>query len=836
MALLVFCIPLAFCRETMYVFQVKTLLLQYGGMGLLGLMMLQALSSPREEDRAIWWCWPVWLMLLFVLWQVFKSWDSIAPTISWRQMSRVIWLPLVALSVPVFVRKKREFFFSINTFIVTAVCVHLVAWWIYLPETREWLMGAPDAPRETIWDMADSPMGGWLKSLFYPEEFLDIWERKSILKGQKGEALIPMGYHSFNPGKSEAGTFGNKNFLAGYINLTAMLMLWRGVLLWCSSMARWRESRSRFLASMGLLSSPLLICLAGASFFHLIQLGNRGSWLGLAFAMITTGLVFAWVYLPSRWRALGVGFVLITILMGGGVIHALNPQRFVSIFSVSHGSNELRRLIWGSYLSAWWNDGEWPGASSRTDRVLTGFGNYTFRVVYPKVRSPRIFQIEYQQHNTETTHPHNEYLGMLCELGLVGFFLYLTIVGVLLASFCRGLNRGSDWRLESLKMALLMAFLSQLVHQTVSVGVRYTGLAFHFWLVLGFILWWILRGEDSEVSDHTMSQRDHWKTNKAWGLLAPALICILAFVSTPSWSWPIQWFRSQHFFEMGQIYYASIRQYQTQWGQVNRDVQRFQKQIEDAKTSGTEPNVSLNASFARVTDMSERLQKALAFYQSLANRYFEAGYRYDPAHVESLYIGANMAVQLGNRNLAFREHETSSQYFKYALGCYQKIEKELPYFVQLQYWKGVCWKGLGMIAKEQNDASADSHFRRALTSFDRYELQDPTYKELFLDRYFCRVQLGEQDRGMMELVSFLINIEDAGEPLFAEPKRFDARYILSVLSQGGVGVTSEVAQLLYERVMDYHASTCLLPFVPKTDRHIKHSFRLLREQHHAPGL
>jgi hypothetical protein len=85
-------------------------------------------------------------------------------------------------------------------------------------------------------------------------------------------------------------------------------------------------------------------------------------------------------------------------------------------------------------------------------------------------------------------------------------------------------------------------------------------------------------------------------------------------------------------------------------------------------------------------------------------------------------------------------------------------------------------------------------------------------------------------------VSFLLNIEDAGEPLFRDSQRFDARYILSVISQGGLEGTSEVAQLLYERVMDHRASTCLLPFVPKTHRHIKHSFRLLREQDHAPGL
>ena len=840
LASMVFLIPLAFCRETMYVFQVKTLLLQYGGMGLLVLIVLQTNLSHQREDRALWWRWPVWLLLFFVLWQVLKSWDSIAPTISWREMSRVFWLPIVALSVPVFVRNKKQLLSLLNVVVVTAVFVHVVAWWIYLPSIREWLMGTPDVPRETLWDVADSPIGSLLKSLFFPEEFLDVWERKSILKEQKGDAIFPMGLHSLNPGKSEAGTFGNKNFLAGYINLTAVLMIWRGVLLWCSSISisRWRNTsvKARVLLLLGLIASLLLIGLASASFFHLIQLDNRGSWLGLALAVLMVGLVSVWIYLPVRWRALGVGGVLLTTLACGGILYSLSPSRFVSIFSVTHGSNELRRLIWGSYLNAWWDDDEWPGASSRIDRVLTGFGSYTFRVVYPKVRSPRIFQIEYQQHNTETTHPHNEYLGMLCELGLVGLLLYASMVGVLLALFSQELRRGGDWRWESLKLALLMAFLSQLVHQTVSVGVRYTGLSFQFWLTLGLISWWVLRGEECSDSPPSRSPRLDWKASRAWGLLAPALLCSLAWVSMPSLSWPIQWVRSQHFFMMGQVYYASIRQYQTQWGRVNQDVQRFRKQLRDAKVSGAAPRQALSSSFQQATQLSERLQKALSFYQILANRYFEAGYRYDPAHVESLYIGANMAVQLGNRNLAFKEHAASAQYLKYALGCYQKIEKEWPYFVQLHYWKGVCWKGLGVISQDQQKSDAHDHFRRALASFDRYELQDPIYKELFLDRYFCRVRLGERERGMFELVSFLLNIEDAGEPLFRDSQRFDARYILSVISQGGLEGTSEVAQLLYERVMDHRASTCLLPFVPKTHRHIKHSFRLLREQDHAPGL
>ena len=72
-----FAIPLVFCRETMYIFQVKTMLLQYSGLCLLVLMAAHQGFVKGAPD--IFQKWAVRVILLFLAWEVFKSWNTIAP-------------------------------------------------------------------------------------------------------------------------------------------------------------------------------------------------------------------------------------------------------------------------------------------------------------------------------------------------------------------------------------------------------------------------------------------------------------------------------------------------------------------------------------------------------------------------------------------------------------------------------------------------------------------------------------------------------------------------------------------------------------------------------------
>ena len=101
-----FLIPLAFFKETYYIFQIKTTVLQLGGW-LLSLTLLLHFLLRRNQNQDIFHPWLV-LVLIWALWMVFKSWNSISPILSARESTRLIWFPVVATSVICFFKEKRE--------------------------------------------------------------------------------------------------------------------------------------------------------------------------------------------------------------------------------------------------------------------------------------------------------------------------------------------------------------------------------------------------------------------------------------------------------------------------------------------------------------------------------------------------------------------------------------------------------------------------------------------------------------------------------------------------------------------------------------------------------
>jgi O-antigen ligase len=809
----------------MYVFQLKILLLQYGGLTLLLAMVFYHLLS-KDSSLGIWLEPVAWLMVLFLFWQIWKSHDSIAPLISWRDSSRVFWLPIIALSVATFFKNERQLYRLLDAIIVGAVIANILAWLMYVPALKNVVFGDSAKNCAPFIDAYDLPVvGDLLKNLCYPAEFKDVLERKLVLKGRSGEGIFPISSYSFFAGKEEAGTFGNKNFLAGYINLTTPLMLFRVFTL---SLMLLREKLRPLKFGLTVLCIVALTSLSLASLWHLVELQNRGSWIGFAAALVATGLFGLRFLVPARYKV--KLFLSLTLMLGlsVGVLYQYNSKRFTSIFSMSHGSNELRRLIWTNYTKAWWSDRDWEGFENDSYRRLTGFGFYTFRTVYPKVRPPRIFNIEYNQHNTETSHPHNEYLGYLGELGLVGLGLYLSLMFYVLRSFLQASHRLRP-RERLLCAALLFALVSQWGQQTVSVGVRYTGVAFQLWLTMGFILA-VIHFSKANFSSKS-SENASLKNVKYNRYRLPQLVSLLllgaSFLVFPHWDWPYQWFRSQHYFEMGQIYFGSVREAQQQASnqlQQKNKLQNFVAQYQQKKLDlPQELQKELMASRAK----EERIQRMLDFYGPLAEKYFKASFRLDPANFESLYIMAIMKVQLANTALGENNKSEAEKLFSGALSNYETIEDVMPYFVQIHYWKGVCYKGLGVVSSAE--ASAQK-YSLALESFNRYEQQDPYFKELFLDRYFCYARLQQPALATQQLVQFLLSLEKSGEPLFDEQRRYDARAITDAALKGLDSKSSELALAIMAQLMDHRASSCLLPFMPKTDRHVKNGFRLLRER------
>ena len=806
----------------MYIFQAKTLLLQYGGLGLLLLMLTHVFLRP--ETQFDFWKKPAILaMLAFLLWQIWKSWDSIAPVLSWQESSRVFWLPVFAIALVYFIQRPEQRLALVKFIVMAAIVANIYACCCFIPSLKSVIFGSSVKEGRFLLDLYDVPLlGDALKTFFYPQEFLDTFQRKLTLKQSKGEPIFPLTSYSFFPGKDDAGTFGNKNFLAAYINLSTPFIFLQVLSLYWSVIKN--PLLSTFSRLWRLALSLLLLTVALGSLWLLVALQTRGAWLGFAAGIGVTGLYVVRFIVPQMHRFKALLSLVLILALGAAMLYQLNPSRFKSIFSASHGgTNELRSLTWSKYTQAWWSDREWSGFEGDAHRILTGFGQYTFRVVYPKVRSPRIFNIEFNQHNTETSHAHNEYLSYLGELGLVGLGLYLLLLWTLWRALWQG---AKALKLEDLWLgaAIVFALITQLTHQALEVSVRYTGVAFQLWLCMGLLLTLSpFRAQSTSTSAPNPSFLP-----KIWPKTIPFMLLGLSLCAMPNWLWPLKWFRSQHQFEMGQIYFGSVREAQQQTSDLQQNKVRLVQSMQNYQQKNLPLPEGLKKELQACQEKETRLSRMLNFYGPLAHQYFIAAQKTDPANFESLYIGAIMNVQLANGALMQKNSPVAEKHYELALKSLTIIEKTMPYFVQLHYWKGLCWKGLAVLAI--NPQQSEEKFKRALASLDRYAGQDPYFKDMFLDRYFCYARLQQKDRALDQLLQFLLSLEKSGEPLFDEQRRYDSRSILDAILKDIDPEHLALAQAAMVGLMDHAASTCLLPFVPKTDRHIKNSFRLLREQ------
>jgi len=224
LATAVFTIPLAFCRETMYIFQVKSIILQYVGFGLM--LLITAHQVLSKDALNLWRSWIFRLLWVFLAWEIFKCWDSICPLISWRQMSRIYWLPVMAISVFYFLRNRNHIEWIINVVILSAIFANVYMWLIYIDWTHAEIFGMNAIPaRQAQYDFYNFPGLGYLaKAIFYPPPFDQV-------EYMGNTNFFPITSHSFFAGKAEAGTFGSKNFITGYLNMTSILLIYRSLTL-----------------------------------------------------------------------------------------------------------------------------------------------------------------------------------------------------------------------------------------------------------------------------------------------------------------------------------------------------------------------------------------------------------------------------------------------------------------------------------------------------------------------------------------------------------------------------------------------------------------------------
>ncbi|MGA7732697.1 MAG: O-antigen ligase family protein [Chloroflexia bacterium] len=243
------------------------------------------------------------------------------------------------------------------------------------------------------------------------------------------------------------------------------------LLIWCWS-ARFGTAYWRWLVRIVVLPMTFL---TGAT---MVMSQARGVLAGFVIGMA----LLAWM-LSTRWLRIALAALALVAL---GALLYLGPQRLAEDFTPgdsglgfglslldSERSLEGRVLIWSRAIYA------------IEDFPLTGIGLDTFRFIQPS-----LYPID-QSLDTNTSHPHNQFLGAALELGLpglVGFLALWMVASGLVAQLWRAArtarNRWARFASAGIGACLLAYFIYALT-DVVSLGDRPGVL---FWSLLGLLV------------------------------------------------------------------------------------------------------------------------------------------------------------------------------------------------------------------------------------------------------------------------------------------------------------------------------------------------------------
>lgn len=248
--------------------------------------------------------------------------------------------------------------------------------------------------------------------------------------------------------------FGHRNFLAFFLVPTAILALTDMV-------------RGLFKAKHGPLDLPPFVT-APILVVVLVVIGICGSIGGFLGVAAGTGALLLFP-LKNRWR---IAALVLVFLVG-----------IAAILVLSQPSVEAR-IAPNQQFQRWFL---WKGAVRMfLEHPWTGWGPGMFQLYFADFKPTA--PMRYDILTSITYHPHNEYLLIAVEDGLLGLGLYLAAFIALAAALVRKVMRSEDASERYRLWALGSAFAAMMAHGTVTVALRYWAPVAVFWTVVGLML------------------------------------------------------------------------------------------------------------------------------------------------------------------------------------------------------------------------------------------------------------------------------------------------------------------------------------------------------------
>lgn len=299
------------------------------------------------------------------------------------------------------------------------------------------------------------------------------------------------GWVAFGPEVGRAGgTINNASFLAAYLLITAPLTLYIGLLARDQGKAYWYY---------GLVGGSAI------SFITIFVTATRGAVLGILGALFVMLLLGTKFFGSNTWRKYaGIGLIILVLLGAGGVVFrdtlkgsSIEVLHRLGRISLDDTTTRSRLFIWKESLP------------EVTERPLLGYGSETFEYIYNEHYNPAIVPEEWFDRS------HNIYIDKLLEGGLVGFLLYMSLLGIFISYVWQ--RRHTNKREFFIFGFLIVAYMIQNLFVFDSITTLILFYVLLAWAVFG------LFGED---------EKDGWILPE--GVLYSASLFLLALVSLVS--------------------------------------------------------------------------------------------------------------------------------------------------------------------------------------------------------------------------------------------------------------------------------------------------------------
>jgi len=300
--------------------------------------------------------------------------------------------------------------------------------------------------------------------------FTTVRKIKLLLIPILGVSLLEATYGIYQyaaTGALATGTFVNHNHFAGFLEMTFPLGL--GYVL---SLGEWNGSKQKsflknLISSDNFQKQILLLFLLSMILLALFLSGSRMGIFSTFLSLVFFYLAYTGFHRGDAKKSWIILFVLATAILYAFWI-GFYPvfERFLKIEQEA----PVRTLVWKDMLSI------------IKDFPLfgTGFGNFSY--IYPLYKKAMEKAVVYK-------YAHNDYLQLIVETGLLGFFSIITALALFLFSslrFLKQLCQREDYFRFFLSLGALSGIVALLIHSLADFNLHIPANALYFAFLIGF--------------------------------------------------------------------------------------------------------------------------------------------------------------------------------------------------------------------------------------------------------------------------------------------------------------------------------------------------------------